>query len=100
MEKKIAASIRKLNKEIAKEWRATVPELNRCIRAGEYESEGILRAGFNERQRELVHQWQEWRLTLPPFRTKEKGYYMQHPVTQDNVHLLSFEQARAALQNQ
>ncbi len=89
MEKKIDASIRKLNRLIAKEWRAAVPELNRCLKSGEYEHERFLRARMQERQQELVREWREWRLTLPPFMTKEKGFYMKHPVTPDNAHLLT-----------
>jgi hypothetical protein len=88
MDDKIAKSIRKLNRLIAKEWRAIEPELKRCLKIGHYESERLLRSRATERQRELVRQWEEFRLTLLPFMTKEKGYYVRHPVTPENQHLL------------
>lgn len=88
-EKKIAASSRKLNRIIAKEWRQIKPELERCIKIGDYEAERYLRSMVFRRQQELLCEWTEWRLTLPPFVTKESGYYMKHPVTPENRHLLT-----------
>ena len=89
MGKKIAASVKKLNKAIRAEWRRIEPELKRCLKAGDYHAERIWRSRAAKRQRELVDQWKDFRLTLPPFITKEKGYQVMHPVTPENVHLLS-----------
>lgn len=87
-ERKIAAATRKLDKMIAKEWRQIKPELERCIRSGDYEAERYLRSRVYRRQKELLREWTEWRLTLPPFMTKEDGFYRRHPVTPENQHLL------------
>lgn len=87
-DKKIAAMLRKLNKMIAKEWRQIEPELKRCIKEGRYEAERYLRARVHQRQRQLIREWQEWRVQQPPFTTKENGYYMRHQVTPENEHLL------------
>jgi hypothetical protein len=87
-DRKIDAARRKLNRMIAKEWRQIEPELKRCIREGRYEAERYLRARAYQRQRELIREWQAWRLQQPPFMTKEDGYYMCHQVTPENEHLL------------
>jgi hypothetical protein len=88
-DRKIAATLRKLNKMIAKEWRQIEPELKRCLKEGNYEAEGYLRSRVYQRQCELIKEWQDWRMTQPPFTTKAEGYYVRHPVTPENAHLLS-----------
>lgn len=88
LDKEISVSVKKLNRLIAKEWRAMAPELNRCLKEGDYDGERLLRGIILERQRKLLTQWEEWRLTRPPFMTKEDGYYMLHPVTPENSHFL------------
>lgn len=88
MSREVERSIRRLNRLIAKEWRHVEPELKRCVKRGEYERERWLRARTAERVRELTEQWREWRLSKPPFVTKEKWYYVRHPVTPENFHLL------------
>lgn len=85
-EKKISSMLRKLNKMIAKEWRQIEPELKRCIKAGDYDAEKYLRSRVLQRQRELIREWQDWRLTQPPFMTNMGGYYVQHQVTPENSH--------------
>lgn len=85
----IAASLKKLNKQIAAEWRHIGPELKRCLKVGDYHAEQVLRSRASERQRELVDQWKDFRITLPPFMTKGQDHYVMHPVTPDNIHLLS-----------
>lgn len=87
-DKKIDAARRKLNRMIAKEWRQIEPELKRCLKEGNYEAERYLRSRVFQRQCELIREWQDWRLTQPPFMTKEDGYYMRHQVTPENEHLL------------
>jgi hypothetical protein len=37
---------------------------------------------------ELYRAWQQWRLSQPPFLTKEGDVYIAHPVTPENAYLL------------
>lgn len=88
MSQEIIKSVRKLNRMIAKEWRSIQPELKRYLKEGDYERERALRSRMAERQWAMVEQWKDFRLTLPPFRIKEKGFYRLHPVTEENAYLL------------
>jgi hypothetical protein len=88
LDEEISKSVKKLNRLIAKEWRTIAPELNRCMKDGDYDRERFLRGIMLERQQNLLVQWEEWRLTKPPFVIKESGFYMLHPVTPENSHLL------------
>ena len=95
MEHEIEQSLVKLDASLSNEWNRIEPELNLCLAEGDYYAERILRGRAFERQRELIRQWQDWRITLPPFTTKEKGYYQRHPITPENRHLLSPAHARS-----
>jgi len=88
LDDEIAKSIRKLNRLIAREWRTVTPELKRYIKQGNYSAERYLRGRAIDMQRQHLRDWMEWRLTKPPFMTKENGFYVRHQITPANVHLL------------
>jgi len=89
MDTEIEQSLLKLDVALTAEWQRIAPDLDTCLERGDYDMERILRGAAFERQRELIQQWQAWRVTLPPFTTKERGYYQRHPITPENRHLLS-----------
>ena len=91
----IAVSIRKLHRLIRHEQRRFEPEIKRALRLGEYERERRLGHMLHVRIYELTREWEEWRLTQPPFITKSAygPWCERHPVTPENQHLLRPELA-------
>lgn len=87
---KVSVSIRRLYRLIRQEQRRFEPEIKRALREGEYERERRLSHMLRIRTYELTREWEEWRLTQPPFITKvpRRNWYERHPVTPENQHLL------------
>ncbi len=87
---KIATSIRKLYRLLRREERHFEPEIKRALREGDYQRERRLMHMMQTRKYELMREWEEWRLTQPPFLTKSSAgnWYECHPVTPENRHLL------------
>lgn len=83
-----AKAIKRCERDIAREWKRAAPELKRRVREGRYEAERFYRAQVYRRMYMLREDIVALRLQMPPFMTKEDGFYRQHPVTEENSHLL------------
>lgn len=83
-----AKSIKRLEKDIAREWKRAEPELKRLVREGRYDVEALLREKVAHRTNLIREEILVLRMRMPPFMTLEDGIYHRHPVTPENSHFL------------